>query len=91
MLQMVLQIREYSTGGPFDDDREIDFPSLPLIKPAQPQLSPDPRDWLPPASHRGTRSTVKFSAGASRIHVISCLAEARNMDDTTALLCNASY
>ncbi len=48
-LQAVLQIREFSTGGPFDDQQDIDFTNLALIKPALPQLSPDPADWLPPS------------------------------------------
>ena len=62
--QAVLQIREFSTGGPFDDQQDIDFPNLPLIKPALPQLSPDPADWLPPSARQGSRSTISFSAGA---------------------------
>ena len=66
VLQMVLQIREFSTGGPFSDEDDIDFASLPLIKPSLPQLSLDPVDWLPPTAHRGSRSTIHFSAGASR-------------------------
>jgi len=63
-LQMVLQIREFSTGGTFDDQADIDFASLPLIKPALPQLSSDPAEWLPPPARQGSRSTLIFSAGA---------------------------
>ena len=61
---MVLQIREFSTGGTFDDQADIDIPSLPFIKPALPQLSPDPAQWLPPKARQGLRSTLNFSSGA---------------------------
>jgi hypothetical protein len=75
-LQAVLQIREFSTGGPFDDQQDIDFTNLALIKPALPQLSPDPADWLPPSVRQGTRSTISFSAGAGQVqgreHAVGC-------------------
>ena len=59
-----MQIREFSTEGDFDAEQRIDFPSLPLIKPAAAPLTVDPAEWLAGGEWAGQRAVMTVNTGA---------------------------
>lgn len=61
--QVVMQIREFSTKGDFDDEQRIDFPSLPLIKPVAAPLPAEPAEWLAAGEWEGQRAVMTVNTG----------------------------